>query len=126
MSKLLLTLSIALSLMCAASTRAGDNGYVTRVIHETDSIYSLAVQPKRWIKITNFIQQGGNAVIFPAQPSIGAVTVYQGAQGLSGITVAIAGGADSVHEVVIAGPAIVNVAPVTGGTLFLTYLAGTN
>jgi hypothetical protein len=110
---------------------ANDGIYVTRVIHETDSLYSLLLNRKQFIKITNFIQEGGTVGnvfnpdgSFAVVPTPASVVVYQGAAGLAGITVATTGGPNSVHEVTIAGPAVVNVAPAPGGTLFLTFLLG--
>lgn len=124
MKRFLLTLSIILA--AAFSAHANDGVFVSKVIHETDSPHILRLPSKKFIKITNFIQVGGNVVVSPDQPDVGAVVVYQGPAGLSGITVATAGGPNSSHEVLIAGPAVVYVGPVKGGTLFLSYLFGSN
>lgn len=121
-----LTCIIALFVLSATPLLAAEAIVVTKVIHETDSLYSVRLPSKKFIKITNFIQAGGDVVVSPDQPDVGAVVVYQGPAGLSGITVATAGGPNSSHEVLIAGPAVVNVLPVKGGTLFLSYLLGSN
>jgi hypothetical protein len=111
---------------------AGDN-LITRVIHETDSVVSITLQPRQFIKITNFVQDAplitqdekGNFV-----SNVGTVTVYQGAIGLSGINVLTASPAGPTHQAhedcYIAGPAIVNIAPLSSATLFITYLRGSN
>src|ERR1700682_5107538 len=128
MNKLrLLTLIIALALSGVA--RANDGTFFTKVIHESDSTYTLTLSAKRWMKIINFIQEGGDLVDngsgFFSQ-AIGSVVVPQGATALKPITVAQAGGPNSSQEVYITGPVTITIAPVPGGTLYLTYLAGNN
>lgn len=124
-----LTCLIALLVLATAPLLAAEAIVVTKVIHETDSLYSVRLPSKKFIKITNFVQAGGASVeISPGvfSPELGSVVVFQGSAGLSGITVATAGGPNSTHEVLIAGLAVVNVLPVKGGTLFLSYLFGKN
>ena len=124
-----LTCIIALLVLATAPLLAAEAIVVTKVIHETDSLYSVRLPSKKFIKITNFVQAGGASVeISPGvfSSELGSVVVFQGPAGLSGITVATAGGPNSAHEVLIAGPAVVNVLPVKGGTLFLSYLFGNN
>jgi hypothetical protein len=128
MNKLrLLTLIITLAL--SGITRANDGTFFTKVIHESDSTYTLNFSAKKWMKIINFIQEGGDLVDNGSgffSPAIGSVVVSQGATALKPVTVATAGGPNSSVEVYVTGPVTITIAPVPGGTLYITYLAGNN
>jgi hypothetical protein len=128
MNKLrLLTLIVALALSGIA--RGSDGTFFTKVIHESDSTYTLNLSGKKWLKIINFIQEGGDLVDNGSgffSPAIGSVVVSQGATALKPVTVATAGGPNSSVEVYVTGPVTITIAPVPGGTLYITYLAGNN
>jgi hypothetical protein len=128
MNKLrLFTLIIALALSGIA--RANDGTFFTKIIHESDSTYTLTLSAKKWLKIINFIQEGGTPVDNGSgffSPAVGTVVVSQGATALKPVTVATAGGPNSSVEVYISGPVTITIAPVPGGTLYINYLAGNN
>ena len=130
MNKLrLLTLTIALALSLSGNARANDGTFFTKVIHESDSTFTLTLSARKWMKIINFIQEGGDLVDNGSgffSPAIGSVVVSQGAAALKPVTVATAGGPNSSQEVYVTGPVTITIAPVPGGTLYLTYLAGNN
>jgi hypothetical protein len=132
MNKLLLTLGIVIAFASSGFAGSNDGRFFTKIIHESDNAYTFTLSTRSWLKITNFIQEGGTATVFDPSsgmfipPTIGAVVVYQGPAGLKPVTVATAGGANSVHEVFISGPVVVTIAPVSGATLYLTWLAGNN
>jgi hypothetical protein len=127
MNPLLSTLFLILSSTLAF---AGDGNFVTQVIHESDPPFSIVVPSNKFLRITNFIQEGQTLQGNPPMEVNGEIFVFQGLQGLSGARVLYserAGTTHQVHEdVYLAGPIVLYVAPVPNLTLVLSYLRGSN
>jgi hypothetical protein len=98
-------------------------GFKSKII--TTSPLTITVPDDRFLKITNFTQEGGTLrgvveVTFSGDAG-GSVNV------LSATRIDFSTGINSqnfpefINRVVIAGPAEVRVAPVAGATLFITY-----
>ena len=116
----LLTIIIALTVV---SVFGNSGKFYSRVIHSSDQAFTINLPAKQFLFITNFVQDGGEMP--------GAVTVYQAATGLRGINILIAARSGATtHEThedtYIAGPVVVTIAPVSNGTLFISYLLGNN
>jgi hypothetical protein len=119
MKTLCIIAALALSI---TSLAANDGTFVTKVIHDTDTAFQLNLNSKHWIKITNFVQQGGT--------QFASVAVYQGAAGSPGVTLLLASDPTTTHtphdDVFVTGPSIIYIAPIPGATVMLTYLTGSN
>jgi hypothetical protein len=114
---------MAIIAISSVSALGNSGKFFSRVIHSSDQAFTINLPAKQFLFITNFVQDGGDTA--------GAVTVYQGAAGLPGINVLIASPSGSTtHEVhedtYIGGPVVVTIAPVSDGTLFISYLLGNN
>jgi hypothetical protein len=114
--KRLLFIVVSLIAFSISAGVAGDVKYFSRVIHETDSVWRIELSSGLYMKIMNFNQSGGGN-------EIGSVAVFQGAEGLPGVSVATPNVSNPVY---VAGPAAVSVAPVPGATLFISYMLGRN
>src|SRR4029453_324924 len=98
-------------------------GFKSKII--TTSPLTITVPDDRFLKITNFTQEGG------VERGVVQVTLSGEAGGSANVLTAIridfSTGANSQNfpeinnRVVIAGPAEVRVAPISGATLFITY-----
>jgi hypothetical protein len=115
---------IALIILAAASL-AFANPFKTKIITGTSSALAITVPDDHFLKITNFSQEGGT------DRGVVAVTLTGENGGTSNVLNAtridFSTGSNSQNfpeignRVIIAGPAEVTVAPVTGATLFITY-----
>jgi hypothetical protein len=106
---------LAVLAITIASAAAADSKYFTKVIHESDNGYSITLTSDLVMKITNFVQAGAGDT--PA-----TVAVYQGATGINVLAAGVGFVGREPHEdTYIAGPAYVNIAPMPGATLFLTF-----
>ncbi|HEU5312221.1 MAG TPA: hypothetical protein VFU08_00245 [Candidatus Udaeobacter sp.] len=98
-------------------------GFKSKII--TTSPLTITVPDDRFLKITNFTQEGG------VERAVVQVTLSGEAGGIANVLTAIridlSTGANSQNfpeinnRVIIAGPAEVRVAPISGATLFITY-----
>jgi hypothetical protein len=105
-------------------------GFKSKIITSTSSPLVITVPDDRFLRITNFSQEGGT--------DRGVVTVtLSGETGgtanvLTATRIDFSSGSNSQNfpeinnEVRIAGPAEVRVAPVSGATLFVTYRKRSN
>ena len=120
---------IALVFLAAASF-AFANPFKSRIITGTTSPLAITVPDDHFLKITNFSQEGGTdravvAVTFTGE-SGGTANV------LTATRIDLSTGANSQNppeisnRAIIAGPAQVTVAPITGATLFITYRKESN
>ena len=110
-------------LLAGASFAVG-NPFKSKII--TSSALQISVPSDHFLKITNFSQEGGTdrgvvAVTFSGEGSTGTANV------LTAIRIDFSTGGNAqnfpeiANKVIIAGPAEVTVAPITGATLFITY-----
>ncbi len=122
---------IALIILAAASL-AFANPFKSRIITGMDSSLVITVPDDHFLKITNFSQEGGTdrgvvKVTLQGDTETGGTTKV-----LTAARVDLSTGANSQNSpeisnrVIIAGPAQVTVAPVTGATLFITYRKESN
>ena len=123
--------SIALVILAAASF-AFANPFKTKIITGTTSALVITVPDDHFLKITNFSQEGGtdrgvvSVTLTGDENGGGTATV------LTATRVDLSTGMNSqiapeiINRVIIAGPAQVTVAPVTGATLFITYRKESN
>ncbi len=114
----------------AAASFAFANPFKSKIITGTNSALAITVPDDHFLKITNFSQEGGTdravvAVTFTGE-NAGTTNV------LTATRIDFSSGSNSQNfpeignRVIIAGPAEVTVAPVTGATLFITYRKESN
>src|SRR6266704_2456407 len=117
--------------LLAGASFAVANPFKSKIITGTSSTLQISVPSDHFLKITNFSQEGGTdrgvvAVTFNGEGSSGTANVLTAIR----IDFSTGGNAQSFPEiankVIIAGPAEVTVAPVTGATLFITYRKESN
>src|SRR5438876_6294187 len=119
-------------IVLAAATLAFANPFKSRIITGMDSSLVITVPDDHFLKITNFSQEGGTdrgvvKVTLQGDTETGGTTKV-----LTAARVDLSTGANSQNSpeisnrVIIAGPAQVTVAPVTGATLFITYRKESN
>jgi hypothetical protein len=117
-------------IILAAASLAFANPFKTKIITGTSSALAITVPDDHFLKITNFSQEGGT------DRGVVAVTLTGENGGTSNVLTAtridFSTGSNSQNfpeignRVIIAGPAEVTVAPVTGATLFITYRKESN
>src|SRR5438093_6454617 len=117
--------------LLAGATFAVANPFKSKIITSTSSTLQISVPSDHFLKITNFSQEGGTdrgvvSVTFNGEGNSGTANVLTAIR----IDFSTGGNAQSFPEiankVIIAGPAEVTVAPVTGATLFITYRKESN
>ncbi len=117
--------------LLAGASFAVANPFKSKIITGTSSTLQISVPSDHFLKITNFSQEGGTdrgvvAVTFNGEGSSGTANV------LTAIRIDFSTGGNAqnfpeiANKVIIAGPAEVTVAPVTGATLFITYRKESN
>jgi hypothetical protein len=122
---------IALVFVAAASF-AFAGPFKSKIITGTNSSLVITVPDDHFLKITNFSQEGGTdrgvvKVTLQGDTETGGTTSV-----LTAARIDLSTGANSqnspeiTNRVIIAGPAQVTVAPVTGATLFITYRKESN
>ena len=122
---------IALVILAAANF-AFANPFKSRIITGTNSALAITVPDDHFLKITNFSQQGGTDRGVVAVTLQGDTESGGTANVLTATRIDLSTGANSQNpseisnRVIIAGPAQVTVAPVTGATLFITYRKESN
>ena len=115
--------------LLAGASFAVANPFKSKII--TSSTLQISVPSDHFLKITNFSQEGGTdrgvvAVTFNSEGNSGTANV------LTAIRIDFSTGGnyqnfpEIANKVIIAGPAEVTVAPVTGATLFITYRKESN
>src|SRR6184192_1403251 len=118
---------VAFFLLNAGFVFAG--GFKSNII--TTSQLTVTIPEDHFLKITNFTQQGGTdrgvvSVTLTGDENSGTANV------LTATRIDLSTGTNSqnapeiINRVIIAGPAQVTVAPVTGATLFITYRKESN
>jgi hypothetical protein len=116
----------------AAATFAFANPFKSRIITGTNSALAITVPDDHFLKITNFSQQGGTDRGVVAVTLQGDTESGGTANVLTATRIDLSTGANSQNppeisnRVIIAGPAQVTVAPVTGATLFISYRKESN
>src|SRR3989442_15765594 len=115
--------------LLAGASFAVANPFKSKII--TSSPLEISVPSDHFLKITNFSQEGGTdrgvvSVTFNGEGNSGTANVLTAIR----IDFSTGGNAQSFPEiankVIIAGPAEVTVAPITGATLFITYRKESN
>ena len=115
--------------LLAGASFAVANPFKSKII--TSSTLQISVPSDHFLKITNFSQEGGTdrgvvAVTFTGEGNSGTANV------LTAIRIDFSTGGNAqnfpeiANKVIIAGPAEVTVAPITGATLFITYRKESN
>ena len=116
----------------AAATFAFAGPFKSRIITGTNSALAITVPDDHFLKITNFSQQGGTDRGVVEVTLQGDTESGGTANVLTATRIDLSTGANSQNpseisnRVIIAGPAQVTVAPVTGATLFITYRKESN
>jgi hypothetical protein len=117
--------------LLAGASFAFANPFKSKIITGTSSTLQISVPSDHSLKITNFSQEGGTdrgvvAVTFSGEGNSGTANV------LTAIRIDFSTGGNAqnfpeiANKVIIAGPAEVTVAPITGATLFITYRKESN
>ena len=124
--------SIALVILAAASF-AFANPFKTKIITGSSSALVITVPDDHFLKITNFSQEGGTDRGVVSVTLTGDENENGGtANVLTATRVDLSTGMNAqnapevINRALIAGPAQVTVAPVTGATLFITYRKESN
>src|SRR5947199_6417932 len=122
---------IALIILAAASL-AFANTFKSRIITGTSSPLVITVPDDHFLKITNFSQEGGTDRGVVSVKLTGDTENTGTANVLTATRIDLSTGASSqnspeiVNRVIIAGPAQVTIAPITGATLFISYRKESN
>ena len=103
------------------------NPFKSKIIQSTDSALEITVPSDHFMKITNFMQEGGTdrgviEVVLPGDTENGGSANILTATRIDLSTGANAQNAPEIsNRVTIAGPAIVRIKPIIGAKLFITY-----
>ena len=122
---------IAVAVVAAASL-AFANPFKSRIITGTSSPLVITVPDDHFLKITNFSQEGGTDRGVVAVTLTGDESSSGTANVLTATRIDLSTGASSQNSpeisnrVIIAGPAQVTIAPITGATLFISYRKESN
>jgi hypothetical protein len=113
----------------AAASFAVANPFKSKIITGTSSPLMINVPEDHFLKITNFSQEGGTdrgvvSVMLMGDENTGTANVLTATILSTGTN--LQSSPEISNRVVIAGPAQVTVAPVTGATLFITYRKESN
>src|SRR4029453_318397 len=114
---------VALVILVAACF-AFANPFRSKIVTGTSSAPTINVPDDHFLKITNFSQEGGTdrgivSVMLMGDENSGTANVLTAARLSTGTN--SQNPPEISNRVVIAGPAQVTVAPVSGATLFITY-----
>jgi hypothetical protein len=116
------------TLLISYSKEPNEGQFKSKII--TTSQLNIPVPEDRFVKIINFIQEGGiqRAVVrVPLVGNAGAIADVLTATRIDSSTGVNSQNVPEVgNQVIIAGPTEVKVPPVVGATLFITYNKGTN
>jgi hypothetical protein len=117
--------SIALVILAAASFTFA-NPFKTKIITGSSSALVVTVPDDHFLKITNFTQQGGTdrgvvSVTLTGDENGGTVNALTATRVDLSTGINAQNAPEIINRAIIAGPAQVTVAPVTGATLFITY-----
>jgi hypothetical protein len=120
----------------AAASFAFANPFKSKIVTGTSSPLMITVPDDHFLKITNFSQEGGTDRGVVSVTLMGANDSGTDNSGTANVLTAtridLSTGANAQNSpeisnrVIIAGPAQVTVAPVTGATLFITYRKESN
>jgi hypothetical protein len=122
---------IALIILAAANL-AFANPFKSRIITGTSSPLVITVPDDHFLKITNFSQEGGTDRGVVSVTLTGDENSSGTANVLTATRIDLSTGASSQNSpeisnrVIIAGPAQVTIAPITGATLFISYRKESN
>jgi len=115
------------TLLISYKKEPNEEGFKSRII--TTSQLSITVPEDRFLKITNFIQEGGTdhgVVRVPLSGAGGTANVLTATRIDSSTGINSQDFPEIGNQVIIAGPTDVKVPPVPGATLFITYQKGSN
>jgi hypothetical protein len=117
--------SVALVILAAASF-AFANPFKTKIITGSSSALVISVPDDHFLKITNFSQEGGTdrgvvSVTLTGDENSGTANVLTATRVDLSTGMNAQNAPEIINRAIIAGPAQVTVAPVTGATLFITY-----
>jgi hypothetical protein len=124
--KALAVRSVIVLVVLVSASLAFGNPFKSRIVTGTSSSLVINVPDDHFLKITNFTQEGGTdrgvvSVNLTGDENSGTANVLTATR----IDLSTGGTAqtspENVNRVIIAGPAEVTIAPVTGATLFITY-----
>jgi hypothetical protein len=119
-------------IVLAAANLAFANPFKSRIITGTSSPLVITVPDDHFLKITNFSQEGGTDRGVVAVTLTGDENSSGTANVLAATRIDLSTGASSQNSpeisnrVIIAGPAQVTIAPITGATLFISYRKESN
>jgi hypothetical protein len=121
---------VALIILAAASF-AFANPFKSKIITGTNSALAITVPDDHFLKITNFSQEGGTdrgvvSVTLMGENDSGTANVLTATRIDLSTGVNAQNSPEISNRVIIAGPAQVTVAPVTGATLFISYRKESN
>src|ERR1041385_2001507 len=116
------------ALLISYRKEPNNGGFKSKII--TNSMLTIPVPEDRFLKITNFTQEGGtdHAVVrVPLSGHAGGIANVLTATRIDSSTGINSQNFPEIgNQVVIAGPTEVKVPPVAGATLFITYQKGSN
>jgi hypothetical protein len=119
-------------IVLAAANLAFANPFKSRIITGTSSPLVITVPDDHFLKITNFSQEGGTDRGVVSVTLTGDENSSGTANVLTATRIDLSTGASSQNSpeisnrAIIAGPAQVTIAPITGATLFISYRKESN
>lgn len=111
-----LCFALAVALYCSGITaRAEDNDYFSRIIEPDDRPLIVSVSGQRILKITNFVQEGGET------HGLAALTTTAGKASFVLAAAFVGTEREIQKDFIVAGPATLSVNPIESAKLFITY-----
>ncbi|SRR6266487_2358376 len=115
----------------AAASFAFSNPFKSKIVTGTSSPLMITVPDDHFLKITNFSQEGGTdrgvvSVTLMGENDSGTANVLTATRIDLSTGVNAQNSPEISNRVIIAGPAQVTIAPVTGATLFISYRKESN
>jgi hypothetical protein len=112
--------AIVFLVLSLASVSARDSRYFSYIIHPTDDPVHFDLPANLYMEVVTFSQTSSGAT-----NQVGSVTVTKFG-GDASVMFATQPTSSTTNPVFVAGPCTVTVHPVTGATLFITFLLGWN
>lgn len=122
--------SLLIAFVCAVAPLVFAGEFNSKVITSGEDALVLSVPAEHFLRIRTFTQEGGSrrgvVAVTANRQTTNVLTASLVGQGSSPNPPAASDAPEFMKRAVIAGPAEVTVAPVSGATLFITYIRQVN
>ena len=117
--RIILALLAVISLAAAAPSALADAGvFMNEIVQPSDPLLQITVGERKFVRIVNFVQEGG--------ADRGLVAVTRNGKAAYVLTAAFATEAEVQKDFIVAGPATITINPVPNAKLFITYRVSKN